>query len=379
MRGAAFWAVAALAGSAAWAQPSLRFDAYQSSVVAAGLEPEQLRALVKTLAGKDTSLLRPVFGVFLENAQLAILGDYEISERAVRFVPRFPLLGGRSHRVKLDVAGLYRLSGLTPPAGASVLEDSFVPPLAPPAEPKTIVTKVFPSAGIVPANILRFYIHFSNPMTRRGIARHIRLEDATGKPVEHAFLEMEDGLWDPESRRLTVFLHPGRIKRGLALHEREGPPLRSGKKYRLIVDKKAEDEEGKPLVSEFVKEFETTDEDRRVLDVAKWTIREPAAGSADTLTVTSDKPLDEALFARLLQIETAGGRVIGGEAKVEAGETRWGFAPFSKWTPGDYLLRVAAEVEDVAGNRPTRLFDEPVDPAGKRVEAREVTLRFTIR
>jgi hypothetical protein len=41
-------------------------------------------------------------------------------------------------------------------------------------------------------------------------------------------------------------------------------------------------------------------------------------------------------------------------------------------------VRIAAELEDLAGNRLTHLFDEPVRSNGQRAEAREVMMRFTI-
>jgi hypothetical protein len=51
---------------------------------------------------------------------------------------------------------------------------------------------------------------------------------------------------------------------------------------------------------------------------------------------------------------------------------------YQDWVAGSYVVRVAAELEDLAGNRLTRLFDEPVKPDGRRAEAREVVLRFRI-
>jgi hypothetical protein len=131
---------------------------------------------------------------------------------------------------------------------------------------------------VVPANLLRMYIYFSRPMSRRGIARHIRLLDDGGQPVERAFLEMEDGLWDPEGRRLTLFLHPGRIKRGLAMHGALGLPLRAGRRYRLVVDQKAEDADGMPLAEVYSKQFGVAAEDRRPPAVLRWRLDTPTAG-----------------------------------------------------------------------------------------------------
>jgi len=363
--------------AAAWAaaEPELRFDALTQSVVATGLDPALLKALAR-----DGVALRPAFGVFLGSAELPMLGDYEISQSAVRFTPRFPFLAGRAHRVQLDVAGLYRIAGLAAPAAeARPVTISFAVPDAPAKSPKTSVVSIFPSAEVLPANTLRFYVHFSGPMTRQAIAKHVRLERADGQPVKGAFLEMENGLWDPQSKRLTVFLHPGRIKRGLALHEREGQPLQPGNRYRLIVDAAAEDEDGQPLTAPFIKEFSATKEERTPPNWKQWKLDAPAAGSKDALALTADRPLDHALFDRVLQVTTADGRVVGGTVRVDEGETRWRFVPYSAWPAGSYLVKIAAELEDPAGNRPTRLFDEEIQESSHRDESREVAIPFQIR
>ena len=353
-------------------QPALRFDAATQTVEATGLPP----ALIAPLA--EIHGLERAFAVYLGDAKLPILGDYEAVGRTLRFSPRFPFVAGRLHRATLDLPALCALTGMPPPPGASVVTMSFsVPELV--RTSKARVTAVFPSADSLPANTLRFYVYFSEPMTRRAIAKSIRLEEASGKPVRGAFLEMEDGLWDPASKRLTVFLHPGRIKRGLALHEREGQPLKAGVRYRLVVDRGAEDEDGQPLISEFVKEFIATKEDRTTPDSARWKVIPPARETTDVVALTTDRPLDHALFARVIRVTTAYGRPIPGEARVDAGETRWRFTPYARWQSGKYLLHLAPELEDPAGNRLTRLFDEEIHGKSEREEAREVVIFFEIR
>jgi len=357
------------------AELEVRFDALTNSVVATGLDP----ALLRNLATQGEASLRPAFGVFLGDAELPILGDYEISQTALRFTPRFPFLAGRTHRIRLDVAGLYRAANLAAASNSTALTASFALPDAPAKFPKTRVTKIFPSADTLPANTLRFYIHFSDPMTRHNIARHIRLERADGGPVKGAFLEMENGLWDPTSKRLTVFLHPGRIKRGLVLNEREGPPLQAGVRYRLIVDRAAEDEEGQPLLAPFVKEFTAATEIRTTPATSQWILAPPASGSRDPFILTVDRPLDEALFSRVIHIQSPDGKIIQGDVNVDEGETRWRITPYSAWRPGTYLLYAAAELEDPAGNRPTRLFDDEIHGDQHRDESRVIALPFQIR
>ena len=73
-----------------------------------------------------------------------------------------------------------------------------------------------------------------------------------------AFVEIEHGLWDPRQTRLTVLLHPGRIKRGVAPGERLGPPLRAGRSYRLVVDASMPDAAGRPLGRAFEKRFRSS-------------------------------------------------------------------------------------------------------------------------
>jgi hypothetical protein len=329
------------------AQPALALDKSTQTVVASGVDADA------------------VLAVYFEDSRIPILGDCTAAGTTLRFTPRFPFMPGRTHRAVLNLAG------------RPVLRLSFRID-APVLSPKTKVTQVFPSADVVPANLLRIYIHFSHPMTRRGIARSVRLLDPNGRPVEHAFLEMEDGLWDPDGQRLTLFLHPGRIKRGLALHDGIGSPLRAGFRYRLVIAKEAEDEDGVPLIEEFSKEFRVGAEDRTSPDVRKWIVTAPSGGAREPLIIRGDKPLDAALFARLLRVEDADGRPVRGESSVEEQEICWRFVPGDAWARGAYTVRIGAQLEDLAGNRPTRLFDEPAAANGRRAEAREVSLQFMV-
>jgi len=68
---------------------------------------------------------------------------------------------------------------------------------------------------------------------------HLRphsLRDSAGKTVELPFLEIDEELWNPQMTRLTLFIDPGRIKRGVQPLEEIGPVLENGKHYALIID-----------------------------------------------------------------------------------------------------------------------------------------------
>jgi hypothetical protein len=357
--------------------PVLSFDAAAQSVRAAGLERRLLAALAARMPAAPG--LGSAFAVYLGDAQVPMLGDYRVESDALRFTPRLPLLPGRAYRAALDLRRLYELGGVPSRRPDSpVLRLAFA--LAAPAPPaaRTRVTAVFPSADVVPAHLLRIYVQFSRPMARRGIARHVRLLDDGGDEVPRAFLEMPDGLWDPAGRRLTLFLHPGRIKRGVGLHEALGLPLRPGRRYRLVVAREAEDAAGMQLAEPFVKELRVAAPDRSAPDVHRWRLLAPPPGTRQALTVAADKALDQPVFGRMLRLLDAAGRPVAGRASVEAGEARWRFAPGEPWREGDYVLRVGGELEDLAGNRPTRLFDQPAAPGGRRREARDVEVKLRI-
>jgi hypothetical protein len=62
--------------------------------------------------------------------------------------------------------------------------------------PTTVVSQVYPTAEVLPENLLKFYVHFSAPMSSGHIYDHIRLiGDSTGKEVELPFLEIDEELW----------------------------------------------------------------------------------------------------------------------------------------------------------------------------------------
>src|SRR5262249_59701931 len=64
---------------------------------------------------------------------------------------------------------------------------------------------------------------------------HPRRLPATSALVPDAFLMLNEELWSPDGRRLTVLMEPGRIKRGMASDLMHEPALVPGRSYRLEV------------------------------------------------------------------------------------------------------------------------------------------------
>src|SRR5215469_1962889 len=94
---------------------------------------------------------------------------------------------------------------------------------------------IWPTANRLPANILRFYVQFSEPAEAVFDRAQLRLITATSALVPDAFLMLNEELWSPDGRRLTVLMEPGRIKRGMGSHLTHEPALVRGRSYRLEV------------------------------------------------------------------------------------------------------------------------------------------------
>ncbi|MFO0956590.1 MAG: hypothetical protein U0800_03875 [Isosphaeraceae bacterium] len=314
-------------------------------ILAQGLD----RALLDQLAGDPDAcrqmLVVQVAGVPHDTPPM--LGRYELDRdsAALRFLPRFPL----------DPSARYRATWK--PAGAASITAEFV--TAPrPTGRATRVVRVDPSADLLPENLLRFYVHFSAPMSRGESYRHIRLvEQGSGKPVDLPFLEIAEELWADRQTRLTLLCDPARVKRGLASREEAGPILEEGKSYALEIGREWPDANGRPLKEAFRKTFRVGPPDANPIDPEAWIIRAPRAGGREPLVVTFPKPLDRAILAHAITVQDPSGSIVPGLATVEDGETRWRFRPERDWTGGEHALRIDSRLEDLSGNAIGRPFE----------------------
>jgi hypothetical protein len=273
----------------------------------------------------------------------AVLGTYGQQAHRVTFTPRFAP----------DTS--VRLRAVFRPRDGEPVTAWFGGVPAPVRAPTTRVLSLTPSAEVWPENVLRLYLSFSAPMRIGEAWRHIRMLDEAGQPMGGMFVEIEQELWDPEGRRLTVLFDPARIKRGLVDHINEGPPLCSGQRCTVAIDAAWRDAAGARLVEAFSKTIIVAPPLRAALDPGAWRVAPPATPH-DALVVDFPHPLDAALAPRGLSV-WKGRTELAGQTRLERGETRFVFAPDSPWTAGRYALRADAILEDIAGNRIGRPFD----------------------
>jgi hypothetical protein len=327
--------------------------------VVVGLDPAAMAALAA--ADIEPDQWSGLFAVYTRAAErnglLPILGKYRVAAGVLQFEPRFPLEPDVAYRARFDASKLPTARGADGPR--SVVEAEFVVPRKYPAT-ATRVLEVYPSGDKVPENLLKFYLHFTAPMSRGLAFAHIHLLDEAGRDVAFPFVTAAGELWDPRGVRLTLLFDPGRLKTGLKPREEFGPILRQGGTYRLVVDAGWLDAQGLPLAAGIQKTFQVGPPDDQQPAVATWKVQAPGAGTRQPLTLTFPEPLDHALLVRVLAVHGSDGRSVPGVVTIAAGETLWRFTPESAWQPGSYSVIVDKDLEDLAGNSVGRPFEVDV-------------------
>lgn len=273
-----------------------------------------------------------------------IAGHHTLENNAVTFTPAFGFEPGQ------DYVARVRMSGEV---------ERFLPfrITSQAAQINAAVTQVFPSGETLPENILRFYIHFSTPMTPHVAFDFIKLRDTSGNVDDAAFMRFKQELWNEDRTRLTVLIDPGRIKREVATNVELGPALLAGKQYSFSVDGGWPSADGKSILPMFSRTFTVSDALRERPDVRLWHVTSPCHGTKEPLTITLDRPFDRHLLNKDIQVVTEDGRFINGIINVGKGETSWSLTPNEPWPPKDLQVVANTELEDVAGNNFQDLLD----------------------
>ncbi|MEK6237629.1 MAG: hypothetical protein N2C14_23220 [Planctomycetales bacterium] len=272
-----------------------------------------------------------------------IFGTYRTVKDRLIFAPTHGLVRGNRYRAVLSRDDL------------PTRTRDYLVPLKPVAERPRVV-RVYPTADALPANQLKFYVYFSKPMRQtQAIFDHIELLNDQGDRLPDVWRRTE--LWSDDAKRLTLWIHPGRVKRGVNLREEEGPVLHPMRRYSLRITTRLKDEDGATPAEPFLKFFRTVLPDRRRPAPRNWTIHTPRVGDRSILSLAFGEPLDHAMLSRFLEVYDDRGRRVSGRIKVEERETAWRFVPDSPWRSVGYRIQVDGLLEDLAGNTPLRLFD----------------------
>ncbi len=218
------------------------------------------------------------------------------------------------------------------------------------------IAQVFPSAGTVPENLLRFHVFFNRPPPVDRLREAVRLVYDEDQPVPHAFLDLDQGLWDADGVRLTLLLHPGRIKSGLAAQQALGPALDRGRRYQLQLDLSLLNETPAPAPQWHRHAFQVRAPIDSTAEPAKWRLTLPPAASRDPLAIDFGRSMDRLGLEHGLHLVADNGVAIDFQLRIAAGEQLVFLTPSCPWAPQLFTLLVSPTLEDVAGNRPTEPF-----------------------
>ena len=297
--------------------------------------------------------------VFRGDAATPLFGSVSKERDTVRFAPVLPFVPGEGYRIEFQQTdGTWSTQRLRVER--------------PHAEAPTAA--MLHSDTPFPANALKFYLHFSQPMEQGVFLDRLTLLRQDGSVVSGAFRETE--LWSPDGKRLTLWLHPGRQKTGVNLNTDEGPVLREGETYTLKLAANWRSAAGVALGKPCTFGIIATAPDNQCPDPQRWKVTAPKAGTRDPLHLLFDEPLDPAMLVSALSVNRGKAR-LAGAVHIAPDARSWSFTPTGMWPAGSYTLEIDPLLEDLAGNNLLGPFevdrDQPVQPAKLPV------LKFEVR
>lgn len=241
------------------------------------------------------------------------------------------------------------------------------------------VADLYPRATVLPKNLLRFYVYFDHAMDTATSAGQIEIRTSSGKVLDDLLLQSRAPLWSEDGRRLTLILDPGRIKTGLSHAHQPDSGFKVGEEFTLVIGQGFTTETGCEMAAVFEHQFFIARADTTPPNPKNWVLNAPSAMSRDPLTVSFKKPLDHLSLAYRIRVKTITGQSIPGAISLGKDDEHWIFTPSEVWAEGPYNLVIDSRLEDLAGNRPTGLFDAPVGQRSTRgASAAPLQLAFKI-
>jgi hypothetical protein len=226
-----------------------------------------------------------------------------------------------------------------------------------------------PADQSIPANTLRIFLTFSEPMARGQSGQAIRLLRADGSEIENPFLNLGVELWGPEQRRLTLLFDPGRLKPGVGPNVQQGAPLTAGETVTVLIDGAMKAASGQIMGQDLRVSYQVIEAERRIIAPADWGLEAPRAGTRDALRLTFTRQIDSEMSKRLIRVVTRDGTGVAGQI-ISDGQS-WQFLPNVPWTAGPHRLRISPDLEDISGNRVHAPFDAEPGTIGRAKEVAE--------
>jgi hypothetical protein len=308
------------------------------------------RQLIQNFSSAATD---PSIKVVLANGnKRAILGKFSAENSALLFEPLIPLTPGLAYQILQN----------NQPIG-----QVFVPFNKHEKAPELLA--IYPQLDTLPENLLKFYVRFSKPMRSGESLQFIHLLGEKGDTLRNVFLNLQPELWDTSGTVLTLWLDPGRIKRGLTLNRSLGNPLKMNETYHLVASSSWKGQNGLNLAQTYRKTFVAGKRDEQAPDVKQWQIRPPMAGTTALLIVQTQESLDHYLLSESIGIVDQNNSLIKGKISLDKKDQQVLFMPAQPWKAQRYRLQVDARLEDLSGNNLNRIFDRDITKSKSRTKS----------
>ena len=295
----------------------------------------------------------PSIKVVLANGnKRAILGKFSAENSGLLFEPLIPLTPGLSYHILEN----------------NQLIGQVIVPLNPNEKAPELVA-IYPLLDTLPENLLKLYVHFSKPMRSGESLQFIHLLDKKQDTLRNVFLNLQPELWDTTGTVLTLWLDPGRIKRGLTLNRALGNPLKMNETYHLVVSAAWKGQNGLNLAQTYRKTFVAGKRDELAPDLKQWQLQLPKVGTTALLWVKTQESLDHYLLSESIGIVDQNNIPVKGEIRLGKKDDQVVFFPVKPWKAQRYRLQVDARLEDLAGNNLNRVFDRDITKSKSRAKS----------
>jgi len=290
-----------------------------------------------------------------------VLGKVIIAQEKLQFIPLIPFGWGQKYTLVYN--NIIEYFTLTIPEHYEFLK----------------VTNVYPSSERIPSNILKWYIKFSKPINTTLIYKYIHFIQASGDTLSRAILPLENALISDNNTLLTVWIEPGRQKRGLGPNEQLGSVFSTNQNYQLRISRELKDQQGVSMLQYFRHRFLIKEADRIQPNINNWNIRIPNINTISSLLIECNESLDYGSSLNNIQIVDKDHKEILGQWQLTDEEKTISFTPSKIWKKGNYYILFNPNIEDLSGNNLYRLFDNEVHNVSSKTERQiSYTLTFTI-
>jgi hypothetical protein len=237
-----------------------------------------------------------------------------------------------------------------------------LPSAAAACPPESSLAQVFPSADVLPSNLLRFHLRFARTVEVFDVNEHLRLVDTSEgaeQIVAHPFLDLSDGLWSADGLTLTVLLHPGRVKLGLASHEARGAALLTSRSYELQMRSEIDLEDIVASKNEWrtLKRFLVSEALDNSMDVTGFAVEAPRADTRAPLRLNLKRVVDRLAIENYVAVTDENGAIVPIDVVTSRSDMTILLRPLNPWRVGTYTVHFANEFEDVSGNRFSASFE----------------------